>query len=240
DVKDKARGVVGLKPAARGPGKLATRLTEHPKVPKLIRTAAKHVTRRPGVAAIGALAGGAIGGQVGQQATYSAIMRRDDRYRTRSGARRGVAPVSKLQGAPLNQREKKQLAQRKRRNAAMLYFTGTTGLAALGATTGERVLRHRKPVLAGKLKRATVPLLTAGAGVGGINAYTGAKIQRREAQTLSKGLLPRLPTLATPAVHGLAVPTGVRRAKSMRRSFLRQTRTSTGATRTTSVRGGLG
>ncbi|HEY5787154.1 MAG TPA: hypothetical protein VIT65_20500, partial [Microlunatus sp.] len=47
DVKDKARGVVGLKPAARGPGKLATRLTEHPKVPKLIRTAAKHVTRRP-------------------------------------------------------------------------------------------------------------------------------------------------------------------------------------------------
>jgi hypothetical protein len=237
--KNAVRSAVGMKPAKAGPGRLTTALTEHPKVPKLVRTAAKHVARRPGVAAIGALAGGMIGGQLGQQGAYSAIMRRDDKYRNRAhnsnpSARHGTGKISKLAGKPLSQREKTQLAQRKRRNAAMMTFTGTTGLGALGATVGEKALRHRNPAVALRLKRVTVPLLTAGAGVGGINAFTGAKIQRREAASLSKAFgIPRVPT-------GAAFPTGVRRAKTMRRGFLRQTRTSTGAVRTTSVRGGLG
>jgi hypothetical protein len=311
--KDVVRRAVGMKPASKGPGKLTTALTEHPKVPKLVRTAAKQVARRPGVAAVGALAGGMLGGQLGQQGTYSAIMRRDDRYRNRAhnsnpSARRGTGKISKLEGKPLSQREKTQLAQRKRRNAAMMSFTGTTGLGALGATIGEKALRHRKPGIALHLKRVTVPLLTAGAGVGGLNAYTGAKIQRREAATLSKrapgnklGWILLSPKTTAPAssvkniaarqargrtlaenryhheglkktVHlyptgrrkvaeewwtapeqrlskafgvprpptGAAFPTGVRRAKTMRRGFLRQTRTSTGAVLTSSVRGGLG
>lgn len=218
---NRARAAVGMKPARKGPGRVS-RTLQHPRLPTPIRSAAGLVASKPKVAAVGALVGGALAGTAGSQTHYGRVMTRDDRYRKANpSAAHGSRKVSKLAGKPLSQREKQQLAGRKRRNAMMLYFTGTTGLGALGATTGEKVLRTRKPKIASHLGRATVPLLTAGAGVGGLNAYTGAKIQRREAQTLSKGLR-------------------VRRVRGMRGGYLRQTRLSNGATLVSSVRGGLG
>lgn len=248
DAKDAVRSKVGLGPATRGPGKFTQRLAASDKVPRLVKTGAKAVARRPGVAAIGALAGGSIAGPIGQQATYGRIMSRDDRYRNaNSSARHGSRVVKKADAQkPLSKPERQKLSRRKEHSAVMSVIGGTTGLAALGATLGSSAAKSprgkqllgkpRAKLLSRRLGKVPVPALTIGGGIGGANAYTNALIQHREAQQSRVGKAFGLPKMPTP----LIAPVGVRRAKTMRRGGLRQTRTSTGVIRTSTVRGGLG
>lgn len=223
-VKAASRRRVGLRPSS---GASATeRFLSSPKTPKLVKTGARaaagtkfarHLASNPKVAAIGALAGGSIAGQAGQQITYSRIMTRDDRYRNANHQARHGTRVAKAGDKPhkLSQRENKQLAERKRHGATMSAVTSTMGIGALTALGVSR--------LHPKLRRVSAiqtPLLTTSAGIGGINGYNFANVQRKEAQQqLAKAMrLPRVP--------------------AMRRGFLRQTRTSTGL-KVSSVRGGL-
>lgn len=240
--KNRVRSAVGLGPAKPGSGRMS-RALQSKKVPKLVRSGARIVAAKPGVAAVGALAGGAIAGNIGSQAAYGAIMTRDDKYRAKNpNARHGSRKIAKGDTPkPLSQREKKQLGRRKEHNAAMSIMTGTTGLSALGATlgakgletkAGRRLVGPRRAIpLARRLKKYPVPALTVGAGIGGINAYTGAAIQHKEAKQVAsvrKGL---------PGVRTALVTTG-RRAPAVRRGFTRQTRTATGI-KVSTVRGGL-
>lgn len=221
--KATVRSKVGLSGAAkprRAPAQLASAAARWKG-----SVAGRAVARNPKVAAIGALAGGAVGGMAAQQATYGHIMTRDDAYRHahNPSARHGTRVAKADQGTALSPRERAKLVRRKHHNAAMSMITGTTGLSALGATLGAHLLKVKNPAVAAKLAGARVPLLTSGAGVSGVNAFNNAAIQRKESQTIKKGL----------------VATGARRAPAMRRGFVRQTRYPSGMIRATSVRGGL-
>jgi len=222
----RARRVVGLKPKT-GPGMLE-RVAAHPKVPKAV---AKPFLHNPKVAAAGLLVGGAVGGQIGGQAGYGAALSAEDRYKAKlakgtQSARHGTR-VSKVDGANLTVKDKRKLSRRKEHNAAMSMMTGSTGLGSLAALAASKTPGMR-PKMRGRLRAVQMPLLTAGAGIGGINSFTGAAIQRKEAQAVAKA------GLRLPAVGGV----GRRRAPSMRKGYLRQTRGVMGIT-TTTVRGGL-
>lgn len=228
--KKAVRHAVGLQDS---PG-VGERVLNSPKTPSMLRNGARRigesgigraVARNPKVAAIGAVAGGALGGQIGQQATYGHIMTRDDRARAQ--ARRGQSV--RKDDKPLSQREQRQLRRRKEFSAGLSMAGGATGIGALGSTVGEHVARRAgRTKLAGKFKAAQVPLLTAGAVPGAVNAFTYAGIQRKESHTpIQKGTVPSL------------TATGVRRAPAMRRGFIRQTRYPSGQIKVSSVRGGL-
>ena len=167
----------------------------------------------------------------GQQYAYGRVMDRDDRVRR--AAKEATEFHKYAATSNLSSKDKQELANRKRRSAVMSQFTGATGLGAFGATVGGMALKRPKAAAAvrrmGKdpekvahhLGRVQVPLLTAGAGVGGYNALTGAKIQRKEADTIKKGVSFRI------------------RKPVMRRGFIRSVRTPGGAVKTSTVRGGL-
>ena len=233
-IKDRAYSTVGRE-RGRGPG-LATRALTHRRTPEAVRRGAaavvgspvgRAVARNPKVAAIGALVGGSVGAPTAQQAMLSHTMTRDDRYRRRYAKRDTTTPI------PLTHRESTQLRRRKEAAAVASQFTGATGIAALGATLGASALKrgrlkelHWAKPARKKLQHSTVPLVVAGSGVGGLNSFNYANIQHQEARQIRKALgVPRL--------------VAVRRAPSMRRGFVRQTRYPSGMVRTTTVRGGL-
>lgn len=231
-----ARRAVGLKPKT-GPS-LTTRVLAHERTPGGVKRLAqtgpvRAVRANPQVAAGGALAGGALGGTAGQQLTYSHILSRDDRYRSRENQAGGHGSrIRKADVAPkpLTHREKKTLASRKEHSAALSAIGGTTGLTALGTTLASAPKSPLKAAHKVRIGRVTVPLLTAGAGLGGANALLGARIQRKEAQqTVAKALVPT----------GIVKPRLPGRAPGMRRGFIRQTRMPSGLTRVSTVRGGL-
>ena len=226
---------------------LGSRALAHQRTPRQVRVAAlkvgasragRLVARNAPAAAIGGLALGAVGSQIGSQTAITRQLNRDDALRRHRNtqARHGSGKrVSKADATkPLTRKETTQLSRRKEHSAVMSVMSGTTGLGALGATLGERALRTRRPKLARRLGKIPVPALTIGGGIGGINAYTGAAIQHKEAKqqaaAVRKGFpgMPRAPRL---------VGTG-RRAPSVRAGFVRQTRTATGI-KVSSVRGGL-
>ena len=186
------------------------------------------VAHNPKVAAVGALAGGWAGQQIGQQSAYGHLMTSNDRYR-RANRYNPTTMVGKAVGTaehprPLSRREETQLRRRKSHSAALSAIGGTAGLGAFGATLGQ----HAPKIPEGaklRLKRVQVPLLTLGAGVGGTNALLNAGIQRKEATAKAA---PRIRIRATG------------RAPAMRRGYIRSVRSPrTNATKVSTVRGGL-
>lgn len=242
-LKTNVRTRAGLKPAGQS---MTSRVINSPKTPARAKSAVgriaaspagRAVARNPKVAAVGALVGGSIGGTAAQQATYGRIMTRDDRYRR--------AQLKKADTKPLNRQEREGLRRKKNQSAALSYFTGGAGLSALAATAGAAALKRPRVRRAAtrvrlnpnrverNLKAVQVPLLTAGAGVGGYNSLNYAAIQRREAGSVGKSLRLR-PSYPRPRVLSTR-----RRAPSMRRGSIRQTRYPSGMIRVSTVRGGL-
>lgn len=223
--KNKVRSAAHLPPA--GEKGLATRALESSRTPQTARRVARAsaasragraIARNPKVAAVGFAAGSALGGQATGQLTYTRLMNRDDRYRRANRNATHGTRVTKADPKPMSRRETKQLARRKEHGAVMSAIGGATGIGALTALGASKL--HPK---LRRLKGAQTPLLTVGAGIGGINAFNFANVQHKEAkQQLAKAFgVPRAP-----------------RVPSMRRGFLRQTRTATGI-KVSSVRGGL-
>lgn len=221
--KAKARSAVGLKPSGSS---MTSRVLASDKTPAGVKRVASHVAaspagraiaKNPKVAAVGALVGGAVAGQVGQQLTYSRIMTRDDKYRrAQNTAGRHGTRVAKADAKQLTQREKKQLSRRKERSAAMSLIGGGTGLGALGATLASHHASPLKPAMRARLGRLPVPLLTTGAGVGGINAFTNAAIQHKEAKaSLAKSAKPHLLEISGP--HHLVQTNGPRARSELKR-----------------------
>ena len=239
--KTSMRSKARMKPAGDGPG-ATSRALHHPKTPQLARRgaaalagsrAARAVAANPKVAAVGALAGGAVGGQVAQQATYSHIMRRDDRYRRQHnvGARRGSKVGKADAGTGMSRRQELEQIRRKRRSAAISATSATGSVAATGLLGASYAPKFKGTVRGGKLRTASFGLGTAAGGIGAGNSLWGSRLQRRD-------LKAREHVLVGKAGVGVLRPTGIRRAPAMRRGFIRQTRSATG-TRTTYVRGGL-
>ena len=235
--KSAARRSVGLPEQGKGIG---ARVLEHERTPAGLKRAAgairatragRAIAANPKVAAVGALAGGWVGGQAGQQLTYGHIMSRDDRYR------RKQAQIAKDANTGMTRREEYQQLRRKQRAAAATIGTNVASLGATGALAASFVPRfHHK---ADALRQASFGIGTVSGGLGAANSLHSSRLQRKELrarrhvleqQGVDKALgLPR-PRLAA---------TGIRRAPSMRRGFIRQTRMPSGITRVSSVRGGL-
>jgi hypothetical protein len=240
--KAKTYARMGIKPR-QGPG-LAVRTAE--RVPRLASIGRKvmanpvgrAVARRPGVAAIGALAGSSLGGMIGQQATYSHVMTADDRARAArsTDTRHGTRVVKYVQPKVLSPREQHALARRKQHSAVLSVIGGTAGLGALGATLASARHSPLKAAHKARIARLPVPLLTTGAGAGGLNAFNYAAIQRKEAA--SKSVSKALGLRPTGALRPPRPP-GMPRVPSMRAGTIRQTRAPSGLTRTSTVRGGL-
>lgn len=219
------RHAVGMKPKT-GPGMIA-RAAESPKVPQLARRVLRPIAKNPKVAAAGMLLGGAVGGPIGGQLAYTNALNAEDRYkRMHTESRRGQGKVRKADTHIFTERERAKLRRTKERNAALSTVGGVTGTGALVATLGHKVPRL-PPRVRNALGAMQVPLLTSGAGIGGINAFVGASVQRKEAQQRQ--------VLASKSF----LSTGIRRAPSIRRGTIRQTRFRSGVTRVSSVRGGL-
>lgn len=194
--------------------------------------AGRLIAAHKGPAAVGALVGGSVIGQAGQQAMYGHIMSRDDRYRRQhnQGARRGSKAFAKAdQSSGMSRREELEQIRRKRRAAAIAATTSTGSIAATGLLGGSLLPKVRHTPRAGKLRTASFATGTIAGGAAALNGLEGAHLQRRDLRAREQALVGK----------ALLRPTGMRRAPSMRRGFIRQTRYPSGMIRTTTVRGGL-
>lgn len=231
--KAKVRSAVHLPPKGNGPSVGARALGKTPgSLQRAVARARKPLAGHAKAAAVGALALGALGGQAGSQTGYGAALRMEDKLKAKratgnQGARHGTR-IAKRSDSTLGQtkRDQAKLRRQKEQSAALSMIGGVTGLSALGASVGSKV-PHLSPRIRGRLGKIPVPALTVGAGLGGVNAFKYADIQHKEASAKIK--------------KAYLAPTGnvVRRAKTMRTGFVRQTRTNTGI-KTSSVRGSLG
>ena len=183
--KASLRSAVGLKPKTDKPSLRSRALAKTPGfVQRAAATAAKPLAGHGKAAAVGGLALGAVGGQIGSQTGYGFALRAEDKHKakiardTRS-ARRGTR-VAKADLAVMTPRQQAKLRRSKEQSAFMSQAGGALGLTALGATVGSKVGALGAKTT-GRLAKVPVPLLTAGAGLGGINAFKYADIQRKEA-----------------------------------------------------------
>jgi hypothetical protein len=222
------RTSLGRKPKT-GPGAIL-RAAESSKVPSAVRGALRPLAKNPKVAAVGMLAGGMAGSQGGGYLGHGHALNleRERNARLRRANPAGRRGVSKRDSKVLTSDEHRKQARKKRIAANVATFTGLTGTGALSALGASKIAQARGAVRGAKtLEGLQTPLLTAGAGVGGLGSFNFAAMQRREARTeqaqVKKGLL----------------ATGIRRAPSMRRGSIRQTRYAGGVIRTSAVRGGL-
>lgn len=158
-VHNTARRAVGLgEKTHKGPGKLALRVLES-KAGKPFRTKAGAAGGAAGF--LGAkMASGAVLGQA------AITMNQNDQRRYNK-----LHHIEKGSTAPPTRREKHQLANRKRRSAALATISGSAGLGSL-------------VLLAARKRNPAVTLGTIGAGVGGTNSLLGAQVQRQEASAV--------------------------------------------------------
>ena len=228
--KASVRSVVGMKVKAPRPG-LLERTATNPKAPELLRRAAKPLVGHGKAAAIGSLVLGGLGGVAGSQSGYGAALKMEDKYKAArshdsQSARHGTRVAKSDAARVMTPREQVKLRRQKEQSAAISVASGYTGLGALGATVGSKIPHARSAKLRGHLGKVPVPLLTVGAGLGGVNAFKYANIQHQEASAKVK------------KSYLSATGRMVRRAPSVRRGYIRQTRTINGI-KTSAVRGSL-
>lgn len=193
------------KMSARPSGKIGQGFGRAKSAAKATR-AGKLVSRNPAAAAVGMLAGGAAGGQVGQQSMYNHVMNRDDKYRAGQMAKAMYGLRSDIAKREMSTHDRHELAERKRRAATLSTVSGLAGMGALGASMGTagiknagkmrnmaRAARSGEQVFAKpkKPKSATealdavkTPLLGVSAGVGGYSGLNFAEMNRQEAENL--------------------------------------------------------
>lgn len=157
-------GIGNLKPAGAGNGRAG----------KMVRSAMKPLKANPKVAAVGALGGQMV---VGNLSTQSAIT---------ANNRRRVAKSVATTGMTRTDRQKQ--AKKKRFQATLNYGGGALGLTGLGLLAASK-----SPRMAAKLKKTPEQLksmstssTTMGAGIGGLAALNFAGVMRREAAAESK------------------------------------------------------
>lgn len=237
-------GIVGAKNQVKA--KVGIKPTTGSRIPQRAKTVAgavgrtaagRAVARRPGVAAVGALAGGVIGGQAGQQLTYGRIMNRDDAYRRNQGQSRHGTRVGKADAVTgMSRRQEVQQIRRKQRSAALGATTAAGSIGATGLLAASYAPKLRATGRGGKLRNASFALGTLAGGVGAANSLEGAHLQRKDLAARRRVLQSK----GGVAKVGIRLaPTGIRRAPAMRRGFIRQTRMPSGLTRVSTVRGGL-
>jgi hypothetical protein len=181
------------------------------------------------VAAVGALAGGALGSQLGGQVGYGAALRAEDRYKAKlaksSESARHGSRVSKGASTTTGMSRDEELKQikRKKRTAAVNSLTSAVGIGSLAAL-GAAGLPNVPGKVRGQLARGAAGATVVSGGVSSLNGLAGARQARRDLRARE---------------HALSKALGIRRAPAMRRGYLRQTRNGAGIIRTTSVRGGL-
>ena len=221
---------------------MVQRAIAHRRTPQLVRTGSRRtvdsplgraVARNPKVAAIGALAGGAIGGPAATQAMLSHTMSRDDRYR-KTMAKRAADKAG--QADPADPAREPDPAPAQGASARPpRCSTGTTGIAALGTTLGRAALKEASSAT-DRLDQAGPQAAEGSAGP----AAGHRRWRRRRAEQLQLRQHPA--PGGAPGPQGAAGPPripGIRRAPAMRKGFLRQTRYPSGMVRTSTVRGGL-
>lgn len=195
--------------------------------------AGKLVARNKAPAAIGGIAGAAIGGQVAMQSAYGHIMRRDDRYRDANRLSRGVSKRKNVD--EMTPQERGELARRKMKAAHLSIVSGTSGMGALGATLAAPVLRRSRIKYAGAvangLETVNKPLLAISSGVGGYSSLNYARMQRQEARNLAPTVAKSEMGVVEKAIFGVRM-----RRPAVRIGHLRRYRTPYGV-RTTTVRG---
>jgi hypothetical protein len=226
--KTNIKARVGIKPST-APG-----LMHHVKarVPARIMTSgpARALARRPGVAAVGALVGGAVGGQAAQQATYGHIMRRDDRYRAAQSHNAHGSRIAKAApGTGMSRREEIEQIRRKQHAAVANLGAGGLGVSSLGMI-GAAALPKVPGRVRAHLVRAGTVTGTVGAGVGGVTGLRSTRLQQRDLRARRHAL--------EGGVAKALRPTGAR-TPSVRRGFIRARRLASGLTSTSTVRGGL-
>ena len=228
--KARARKAVHLPPKGGGPSLGAKALKKAPGgFQRAAQRAVRPLAGHGKAAAVGAFVLGGLGGVAGSQSGYGAALHMEDKYKAArshdsQSARHGTR-VAKAEGKVLSQREQVKLRRQKEQSAALSMAGSATGLTALGTSVGSKI-PHVSPKIRGHLGKIPVPLLTAGAGLGGVNGLIYANIQHKEAGSkVKKAYLGRAGVM-------------VRRAPSVRRGFVRQTRTINGI-KTSAVRGSL-
>ena len=220
-----ARTKVGLKSkSAQNP---LERVVEHSKTPKFVKGALKPLMHNPKVAVAAGVVGSTIGGQTGGYVGYGHALNLERERNIKSADNRhGVSKRS----AMMSPADSHKQAKKKRLQANISVFTGSTGVAALAAGLASKAPKLRASKWGARLAHAQTPLLTAGAGVGGAGSFNFARYTRDEANAQEKGVrkalgLPRIP--------------GAPRVPTVRAGSLVSTRRASGVTTTATRRGGL-
>lgn len=204
------------------------RVVAHGKTPRLVKGALKPLMHNPKVAVAAGVVGSTIGGQMGGYAGYGHALKLERERNNKSRDNRHG--VSKRDASSMTPADTHRQAKKKRLQANISVFTGSTGVAALGAGLASKIPKLHATKWGSRLAHAQTPLLTAGAGVGGLGSFNFARYTRDEANAQDKAVRKAL---------GLPKIPGAPRVPSIRTGTLVATRQANGTTTTATRRGGL-
>lgn len=200
-------------PRSSGPGRVGRAAHRMAERPGAAGRFARPMARRPGAAAVGGLAGKAVGAAAGAFIGYSTALRRE----AERNAKMNSVDKAMATQTGMSRREQRAQIQRKKRNLGLSMVSTGVGAAGVGLL-GARELGPRLPRVGAtiarhgpRLERAGLGTALVGGGVGAVQGSQSARIQRRDLHAQER-------------VYGLskAGPRLVRTA-GLRSSYLRRT-----------------